>query len=255
MNVDECTQRFREEQKRPPFTNEWCEVLPKLTRLGSTKHGWAQISFSDLTSEDADEVITEQVAFFRAMNQTFEWTLFAWDQPKDLSERLKAHGFEIGRHEAVMIYDLHEAPIPHSEIKVKRVTDMEGIRQFRGVAEAVFGKEFSRTSAELAEHIEADSTEHIAYVAFDGDQPVSIGRLYTNPNSAFGGLYGGGTLPSHRSKGYYRAMIAARATAAVEFGARYLRVDALPTSRPILERLGFTRLTDTWPCDFNFPSS
>jgi hypothetical protein len=27
-----------------------------------------------------------------------------------------------------------------------------------------------------------------------------------------------------------------------------LLVDALPTSRPILEKLGFVRLTDTWPC-------
>ena len=34
----------------------------------------------------------------------------------------------------------------------------------------------------------------------------------------------------------------------MELGARYLSVDALPTSRPILERLGFVRLTDSWPC-------
>jgi hypothetical protein len=27
-------------------------------------------------------------------------------------------------------------------------------------------------------------------------------------------------------------------------------VDALPTSRPTLERLGFERITDTWPCEW-----
>jgi hypothetical protein len=44
--------------------------------------------------------------------------------------------------------------------------------------------------------------------------------------------------------------VAARARDARAFGARYLIVDALPTSRPILERLGFQWLTDTWPCEW-----
>jgi hypothetical protein len=34
-------------------------------------------------------------------------------------------------------------------------------------------------------------------------------------------------------------------------GARGLVADALPTSRPILERLGFVHLTNTWPCDWS----
>jgi len=36
-------------------------------------------------------------------------------------------------------------------------------------------------------------------------------------------------------------------------GAKYLLVDALPTSRPILERLGFQHLTDTWACEWTPP--
>ena len=50
------------------------------------------------------------------------------------------------------------------------------------------------------------------------------------------------------SSGLYRATVAARALDAINSGARYLIVDALPTSRPILERLGFVCLTYTWPC-------
>ncbi|MFY9860709.1 MAG: hypothetical protein WAK80_09150, partial [Candidatus Cybelea sp.] len=61
-------------------------------------------------------------------------------------------------------------------------------------------------------------------------------------------LYGGGTMEQHRGRGFYRATVAARARDAIDFGARYLIVDALPTSQPILENLGFVRLTDTWPC-------
>jgi len=34
---------------------------------------------------------------------------------------------------------------------------------------------------------------------------------------------------------------------------RFLRVDALPTSRPILERYGFRQLGSTWPADWPAP--
>ncbi len=64
----------------------------------------------------------------------------------------------------------------------------------------------------------------------------------------FGGLYGGGTLAAMRGRGFYRAVLTVRARDAITFGARYLIVDALPTSAPILGRLGFVKLTDTWPC-------
>ena len=62
---------------------------------------------------------------------------------------------------------------------------------------------------------------------------------------------GGGTVTSHRGHGHYRQLVAARAKDARAAGAKYLIVDALPTSRPILERLGFVHLTDTWPCEWS----
>ncbi|MDF3147385.1 GNAT family N-acetyltransferase, partial [Streptomyces sp. T21Q-yed] len=50
-----------------------------------------------------------------------------------------------------------------------------------------------------------------------------------------------------RGRGIYRALVAHRARAAVDRGYRYLQVDAMSTSRPILERLGFEPLTTTTP--------
>jgi GNAT superfamily N-acetyltransferase len=55
------------------------------------------------------------------------------------------------------------------------------------------------------------------------------------------------TLPEYRGRGLYRATVARRAELAREAGYRWLYVDALPTSRPILERLGFVTLTTTTP--------
>ena len=63
-----------------------------------------------------------------------------------------------------------------------------------------------------------------------------------------GGLFGGFTLEAHRGRGLYRATVAERARDALRLGARHLRVDALPTSEPILQRLGFVKVADTWPC-------
>jgi Acetyltransferase (GNAT) family. len=55
------------------------------------------------------------------------------------------------------------------------------------------------------------------------------------------------TLPEFRGRGLYKATVARRAELARERGYRWLYVDALPTSRPILERLGFVALTTTTP--------
>src|SRR5437763_715351 len=63
----------------------------------------------------------------------------------------------------------------------------------------------------------------------------------------FAGLFGGVTLPEYRGRGLYRATVAKRAELACERGYRWLYVDALPTSRPILERNGFVAITTTTP--------
>ncbi len=38
---------------------------------------------------------------------------------------------------------------------------------------------------------------------------------------------------------------------AITMGAKYLIVDALPTSRPTLKRMGFVHVSDTWPCELH----
>ncbi len=134
---------------------------------------------------------------------------------------------------------------------VVRVATPRHLADFRRVAEDVFGKDYAFTTAQLADAIAAGSTQHLGYVAYAGDgEPAAIGRLYTHPRSHFGGLYGGGTRAAFRGQGFYRALVAARARDAAGLGARHLIVDALPTSRPILRRMGFEHLTDTWPCEW-----
>jgi hypothetical protein len=63
----------------------------------------------------------------------------------------------------------------------------------------------------------------------------------------FCGLWGGSTLPEFRRRGLYRAGVGYRARLALARGARHVRVDASPNSRPILQRLGLRQVATTTP--------
>lgn len=228
------------------------ELLSRVTRLHGLAGDWHQIAYSCLSSADADGVIDEQIAHYRSLRTGVEWAVYAHDSPPDLLRRLERHGFEVGPREAVVVLDSRRrpgwlgSPCPH---RVERVQTAEELSAFADAAEQIFGTDQSPVLRELQARLAEGSTEHIAYLAYDPAGAVaSVARLYTHPRSQFAGLYGGGTLEGHRGRGLYRATVSRRAVDAVELGARYLRVDALPTSQPILERLGFEVLTYVWPC-------
>ena len=60
-------------------------------------------------------------------------------------------------------------------------------------------------------------------------------------------LAGGRTVPTHRRRALFSALVAARLREAAAHGCRYVFVDALPTSGPILTGLNFVPLTSTQP--------
>jgi hypothetical protein len=227
------------------------ERLPAVTRLHGLAGDWRQIAFSALSERDADRVIAEQVAHYRGLGSGVEWAAYSHDGPPDLLRRLQRHGFEVGEREAVVVLDSRTRPAwlesegPH---RVEPVRTLEQLAAFARVAEQIFCSDQTPVTRELAARLAEGSTEHIAYLGYEGDEVASVARLYTHPASAFGGLYGGGTLESHRGRGLYRATVERRGFDALQSGARYLRVDALPTSQPILERLGFEVLTYVRPC-------
>ena len=103
------------------------------------------------------------------------------------------------------------------------------------------------TARELLSSIRRCSTQHRGYMVIEENTAASIGRLYSHPQSAFGGC-----TEEERWNNIAAVACTERrsrpARGMLKLGARYLLVDALPTSRPILEKLGFVRLTDTWPC-------
>src|SRR5687768_1849314 len=54
------------------------------------------VTFSELSEQTADAVITEQLEYFESIKRGFEWKLYEFDTPVDLGRRLEARGFSRG---------------------------------------------------------------------------------------------------------------------------------------------------------------
>jgi GNAT superfamily N-acetyltransferase len=171
----------------------------------------------------------------REVDGHVEWKYYAHDGP-ELRERLLAAGLVPEDEETVVIAEAASIEQPPDDVELRTATD-----EFDELAARIFGKRHG-----LPE-------KAVAVVAVVDGQPVSGGRVDFEDDVEFAGLFGGATLPEYRGRGLYRATVAKRAELARERGYRWLYSDALPTSRPILERLGFVPITTTTP--FVFPDA
>jgi GNAT superfamily N-acetyltransferase len=125
------------------------------------------------------------------------------------------------------------------------VSDEDGLRQLRNVHDIAFGGDHGPMVEEIRRRLPLGTV--VPVLAMAGDEPVCAARVDFHVGTDFASLWGGGTVPEWRGRGIYRAMVSYRTRLATARGYRYLRTDALPTSRPILEKLGFARLTSTVP--------
>jgi GNAT superfamily N-acetyltransferase len=188
--------------------------------------GWSAVLWPP-TDGDVESLVTRM----HELPGHVEWKYYAHDGP-ELRERLVAAGLEPEDEETVVVAEAASIPPPPADVELR-----EEVHAFVELAARVFGRDHGSGFPERA----------IPVVAYVDDQPVSGGRVDFEEGVEFAGLFGGVTLPEFRGRGLYRATVARRAELARERGYRYLYVDALPTSRPILERLGFVALTTTTP--------
>lgn len=218
--------------------------------VGVDGRGWSGIAWSDLGDADADAVIAEQVDCFAARREKFEWKLYDYDRPPDLARRLLVAGFAAEAEESLMVAEVSavsaQAALP-SGVRLLPVTDPAGVGLLIEVHERVFGTDHSRLHRSLLAQLRDCPEVTAMVVAMAGDEPVCSARIEFLPGTSFASLWGGGTLPSWRGRGIYRALVAYRAQLAAARGYRYLYVDASPDSEPILARLGFGRLARTTP--------
>jgi GNAT superfamily N-acetyltransferase len=245
MDRSNVLARYDDEMRRHPVA----EADGRVEEVGSVvrivgSEGW--LLFADLSPENARSTVVEQVEFFRRAGTPFEWKTFGHDPDVHLETLLTEAGLMPEEPETIVVLDLETGSggraVPPG-VEVRPVTDAAGARDAARVSLAAFGPEKNDPEARYLELLRVPSQQ--IFVAYVDGSPVASGRLGLPPGRSFAGLWGGGTVPSFRHRGVYRALVHARADRAREAGYRYLTVDALETSRPILERLGFEAITTT----------
>lgn len=234
------------------------EVTPDVVRLiRKSDIGEGVVIYSQLDETNVDAIIRQQVSYFASIGQDFEWTVFDHDRPPDLKERLCSFGFTVEEVEAILVLDLEEAaetlwhPVQHH---VQRISDLESLAVVLRIEEEVWGEDYSSLRTHLEDALRNYPGQMSVYVAFIDGQPASTAWIYFPKHSQFAGLWGGSTLSDFRKQGLYTALLAVRAQEARARQVRYLRVDASPMSRPILERFGFKLIDYSYPCKWKHRS-
>ena len=212
----------------------------------------AMIESPEGLGDDPDEVIAAQRDFFLGRGQAVEWKTYSYDEPVDLGPRLTAAGFAVQEEEALILGDLKvladlDQSVPEG-LRLRPIVadDLAAVTAFNDSVWGsdkswVTGKHFEELAAD-PEHMQGCLVERVA----DG-LVVTASWVRLTAETEFCGLWGGSTLPDFRRRGLYRAGVGYRARLALARGARYVRVDASPHSRPILQRLGLHHVATTTP--------
>jgi GNAT superfamily N-acetyltransferase len=203
----------------------------QVRRRAAPDHLYVGKGWSAVLWRPDDGEVEPLIARMRDVPGHVEWKYYSHDGP-ELRERLLAAGLEPEDEETVVVAEAASIAPPSAEVELRVATD-----EFIELAERVFGRSHGSSLPEVS----------VAVVAVVDGNPVSGGRVDFEEDVEFAGLYGGITLPEYRRRGLYRATVARRAELARERGYRWLYSDALPTSRPILEKLGFVPITTTTP--------
>jgi GNAT superfamily N-acetyltransferase len=231
---------------------------PLLRSTGFGGQGWVEYrDLGGIDGDELDELIARQVRFFAERSERFEWKLHGHDLPTDLPDRLRTAGLEPEDQETIMI-----APIAAlgtgtgapDGVTVREVSEPADLERIAAMEETVWGDDHSWVVDGIGSERAADPEGVRIFVAEAGDLVVSAGWIRFPSGTEFGTLWGGSTLEEWRGRGIYRALVAARARLAAEYGRQYLETDASDDSRPILERLGFLPVTTTTPYVWSPPA-
>jgi GNAT superfamily N-acetyltransferase len=255
VDIDAVRAAFDAQIRRKPEPDEpgaFVEADDGVLRWVAPGTATSCIIWSALTDGTADAAIAAQKAYFAGRGTPVEWKYYDYDQPSDLPDRLVAAGFEPEDEEVMLVAEtssIDSAVVLPDGVRLVPVTDESGLAALMRVHDLAFAE---HATAEYEDRLRAQlgSEQVQMVVAMAGDEPVSAARVEFVPGTDFAGLWGGGTVPAWRQKGIFKALVAYRADLAAARGYRYLQVDALPTSRPILLRLGFQPVASTTPYVF-----
>ena len=202
------------------------------------------IVYARPSSSETAQLIRDQVAALSGAGRSIEWKIYSHDGLEELSRLLAEHGFQAKPHETLLALDLRSIRPPRAPppgLEIRRAESSAAVTDYAQVDHEVFPQGDPDRATRWAE--KSALLEGGLYVAYLDRRPVGVGRVEIEPDRPFASLFGGGTLREFRGRGIYLELVRARAEFAREQGGQYLLVEAVDTtSRPILEKLGFTAL-------------
>jgi hypothetical protein len=205
----------------------------------SASHNW--IDHFELTADDLEEAIDQQIVAYQKMGHAFRWKIYSHDQPKELASALLKRGFKPWEECTLMILDVDvfAARQPDDVTYVPIATAAALPDELKPICDTVWDD----GAAELITALQAEMRsmgDHLQIVVAKRDAAtIGTGLIRYTEGKTFGGLFAGSTIPSERGQGVYRGTVAARVAHAKSQGAGHLYTEAGPMSRPILESLGF----------------
>lgn len=209
----------------------------------------ALIYYFKPVSLSIEELIENEVAYFTNINQPFEWKVYGTDLPKDIGKKLLAQGFVKEETESLLVCDIRNYQInltTPDEVACKKATSKQMFRAYLDIQSTEFPLDIDEQVDQHWEKYKNDKNCSI-YVVYLQDRPVASARINFTPDSIFAGIWAGTTLKEHRGKGYYQILLNYRIDEAKQRGLQYMAIDALPTSRPIVEKHGFEFITSITP--------
>lgn len=201
------------------------------------------------TTREVDEVIHNEISLAEERKYILEWKVYDHDTPLNLKDRLLAAGLEAGPIESLMVLPIKEEALAAFEAPaydLRRIDD-SGLDDVAAISREIGRTNVDEEKRRLALTLREAPDQMSVYVAYIDGEAVACGRIHFKENSQFAELCGGRTRASHRNQGLYTALVAARLKEALERNRKYIVVDALPTSEPILLKRGFQFVTHTQP--------
>lgn len=245
LNLTNIAIHFDQDMRRFPAGPDG-KVAPQPAHL--SRHE-GQIIWQDLRADQFETVIAQERA--QAAGAELEWKLYSHDAPVGLAQALIAAGFAQQPTETIMVRGTDLGPSPDVPgLTITTVATLEDATAAFDLLLDVFGNSREASPRTLLDR--ALNSQPFYLGRFEG-VAVSCGRLDVPDGCAFGGLYGGATHKDYRRRGLYRPIVHARCDEAKRLGCAYVFSEALPTSRPILQALGFEPLCEV--TGFVFPAA
>ncbi|MCX4657697.1 GNAT family N-acetyltransferase [Streptomyces uncialis] len=207
---------------------------------------------------DWDSVVTAQCARSDELGLPLVW--YCDDAHHALTARLRAAGFTPQDREEIMVGRSTEMacapgarPALPAGTRLRPAATGADFEQVRELAVRVRGGSWNWLPAAL-ERWSADEDDPCAVTVVEAPRRkvVAAGLVRFHTGTGFASLWGASVHPAWEGQGLYRSLLGHRAALAARRGHSYLYTEALPSSRPVLARLGMVTVTTHTPYQY-FP--